>query len=55
MRVSGSNNFSKQSDAKPLTIVSLECFQNDNEKIKALMFKYNELLKHLIYLRKDHL
>ena len=47
LRVSGSNNFSEQSNTKPLTSADLECFPNDNEKIKALLFKYNELLKNL--------
>ena len=47
LRVSDSNNFSEQSNTKPLTLNDLECFPNDNEKIKALLFKYNELLKNL--------
>ena len=47
LRVSDSNNFSEQSNTKPLTLVDLQCFPNDNEKIKALLFKYNELLKNL--------
>ena len=42
-----SSNFSEQSNAKPLTLEDLECFPNDTEKIKALLFKYNELLKNL--------
>jgi hypothetical protein len=45
LRVSDSNNFSEQSNTKPLTLGDLDCFPNDNEKIKALLFKYNELLK----------
>ena len=47
LRVSDSNNFSEQSNTKPLTLVDLQCFPNDNEKIKALLFKYNELFKNL--------
>jgi len=47
LRVSDSNNFSEQSSTKPLTLIDLECFPNDTEKIKALLFKYNELLKNL--------
>ena len=55
LRVSDSNNFSEQSNTKPLTLNDLECFPNDNEKIKALLFKYNELLKNLNLFEKRYL
>ena len=55
LRVSDSNNFSEQSNTKPLTLEDLECFPNDNEKIKALLFKHNELLKNLNLFEKKYL
>ena len=55
MRVSDSNNFSEQSNTKPLTLEDLECFPNDSEKVKALLFKYNELLKNLNLFEKRYL
>ena len=55
LRVSDSNNFSEQSNTKPLTLEDLECFPNDSEKVKALLFKYNELLKNLNLFEKRYL
>ena len=55
LRVSDSNNFSEQSNTKPLTFEDLECFPNDNEKIKALLFKHNELLKNFNLFEKRYL